>query len=65
MKRTSLSSLAAVMLAATVAAAQNPPAPPKRGPEIEKLKFFSFSIRMCSLITAVFAALLCFRKKEG
>jgi len=40
MKRTSLISLAALMLAVAMAAAQNPPAPPKPGPEIEKLKYF-------------------------
>jgi hypothetical protein len=39
MKRTSLIGLAAVMLVVS-AAAQNPPAPPKPGPEIEKLKYF-------------------------
>jgi uncharacterized protein DUF1579 len=40
MKRTSLISFAALMLAAAIAAAQNPPAAPKPAPEMEKLKYF-------------------------
>jgi hypothetical protein len=39
MKRISMIFLAATMLMA-MAAAQNPPAPPKPGPEVEKLKYF-------------------------
>ncbi|HEY2116297.1 MAG TPA: DUF1579 family protein [Candidatus Angelobacter sp.] len=38
-KKTTLT-LAAVMLAAIIASAQNPPGPPKPGPEVEKLKYF-------------------------
>lgn len=40
MKRTSMFTLAAVMLAATLTAAQNPPPMPKPGPEQEKIKYF-------------------------
>ena len=40
MKRTSLITLAAIMLATITATAQNPSGPPKPGPEVEKLKIF-------------------------
>jgi hypothetical protein len=40
MKRASMTVLAAAMLLAMAATAQNPPAMPKPGPEVEKLKYF-------------------------
>src|SRR5579884_2548616 len=40
MKRASMIVLAAVMFLTMAATAQNPPAMPKPGPEVEKLKYF-------------------------
>jgi hypothetical protein len=40
MKKASMIAIGAVMLSAMVAAAQNPPAMPKPGPELEKIKYF-------------------------
>ena len=39
MKKASMIAVAAIMLSAMVAAAQNPPMP-KPGPEVDKLKYF-------------------------
>ena len=40
MKKASMIALAAVVLSTVFAFAQNPPMPPKPGPELEKLKYF-------------------------